>query len=128
MKHIKTTINLLALSLFFPLHTSAQGVIGSIPNPLTKYPSTQGQGLFNFLSNVLKLVGTIAGLYMIIQLIMAGYGYISANGDPKKTALAWMKIWQSILGMVIIASAFVIASVVERITGIKILTPTIYGP
>ncbi len=105
-----------------------QGVIGGITNPLPKYASTQGEGLFKFLGNVLKFAGTIGGIYMIIQMILAGYAYISAAGDPKATATAWAQIWQSIVGMVIIASAFVIASVVERFTGIKILSPVIYGP
>ena len=103
------------------------GFFGSIANP-TKYPSTNGSGLFAFLGNVLKLVGTLAGIYMVVQLIIAGFTYISANGDQKKTELAWSQIWQSILGVIIIASAFVIAAVVERLTGIKIITPQIYGP
>ena len=105
----------------------AQNIIGPVTNP-TKYTGTNGEGLFLFLGNVLKLVGTVAGIYMVIQLIMAGYTYISANGDEKKTTVAWAMIWQSILGMVIIASAFVLTSVVERLTGISILTPKIYGP
>ena len=106
----------------------AQNFIGKVDNPTPQYPSTGGQGLFLFLGNVLKLAGTIAGIYMVVQLIMAGYLYISANGDEKKTVTAWNQIWQSILGMVIIASAFVIASIVERLTGIKIISPIIYGP
>ena len=105
----------------------AQNLIGPVTNP-TKYGGTGGQGLFTFLGNILKLAGTIAGIYMVVQLIIAGFTYISANGDEKKTLLAWNQIWQSILGMIIIASAFVIASVVERLTGIKIISPVIYGP
>lgn len=115
-------------SLLSPLAVHAQNIIGSIPNPLPKYPSTQGQGLFAFLNNIIRLVGTIAGIFMIVQLIMAGFDYISASGDPKKATQAWAKIWQSLIGMIIIASTFVIAAVVERLTGIKILEPVIYGP
>lgn len=117
-------------SLYGNLTTTlyAQGVIGGIANPLPKYASTNGEGLFKFLGNVLKFVGTIGGVYMIIQLILAGFAYINSAGDPKAASAAWAQIWQSILGMVIIASAFVIASVVERFTGIKILAPVIYGP
>lgn len=111
--------------LVSPVHAA---VIGPISNPLPKYSGVGGAGLFLFMSNVFKLAGTIAGIYMIIQLIMAGFAYISAGGDVKLTTAAWNKIWQSILGMIIIASAFVIAAVVERFTGIKILNPTIYGP
>lgn len=108
---------------------AADSIIGKVNNP-TNYggTTTSGQGLFLFLGNILKLVGTLAGIYMIVQLIMAGYTYISANGDEKKTMQAWAQIWQSILGMIIIASAFVIASIVERLTGIKIISPVIYGP
>jgi hypothetical protein len=115
---------------YFILHTSSvyAQVIGGITNPLPKYTSNNGEGLFQFISNILKFVGTIGGIYMIIQLIIAGYGYMTAAGDPKAASAAWAQIWQSILGMVIIASAFVIASVVERFTGIKIITPVIYGP
>lgn len=112
------------------LHPSSlvAGIFGSISNPLPKYASTQGEGLFVFISNLLKLVGTVAGIFMVFQIIMAGYKYISANGDIKQTEAAWGQIWQSIVGLVIIAAAFVIAGLVERFTGIKILNPTIYGP
>jgi len=103
------------------------GLFGSIANP-TKYASTQGQGLFTFISNLLKFAAVIAGIYMVAQLIFAGFQYISANGDVKKTEQAWAQIWQSLLGLVIISAAFVIAGVVGRLTGINILNPTIYGP
>lgn len=106
----------------------AQGIIGSIPNP-TRYTSPNpGGGLFLFMSNIFKLAGTIGGLFLVFKLVIAGFDYLTADGDAKKTSLAWAKIWQSLLGLIIIASAFVIAGVAERITGIKILNPTIYGP
>lgn len=107
------------------------GLFGPITPPLDNPYFTDpkpGAGLFLFISNLFKLAGLIGGLYMILQFIMAGYDYMSANGDAKKIEAAGTKIWQSILGMVIIASAFILAGVVERITGIPILTPKIYGP
>jgi hypothetical protein len=108
-------------------HVSAQ-FFGPIDNPLPKYASSQGEGIFVFISNIFKLVGTLAGIYMVFQIIMAGYKYISANGDPKQTEAAWAQIWQSIVGIVVIASAFITAGLVERFTGIKILNPVIYAP
>lgn len=125
---LKTIISALIVFLLSPSHVLSENIIGPVNNPLTKYSGTHGEGLFVFIGNVLKLVGTIAGIYMVIQLIIAGFTYISANGDPKKTELAWAQIWQSVLGMIIIASAFVIASIVERLTGINIISPIIYGP
>jgi hypothetical protein len=129
MFKLKLFISFLVSSFLFLVSSAhAANIIGPITSPLTKYTGTHGEGLFIFLGNVLKLAGTIAGIYMVIQLIIAGFTYISASGDPKKTEQAWAQIWQSILGMVVIASAFVIASVVERLTGIKIISPVIYGP
>ncbi|MBP9817816.1 hypothetical protein KBC75_03640 [Candidatus Shapirobacteria bacterium] len=103
-------------------------MFGQIASPLPKYASTQGSGLFLFLSNLFQVVAVIGGIYMIFQFIMAGYAYISASGDVKATQAAFDRIWQSILGMVIIASAFVIASVVTRLTGIEIINPVLNGP
>jgi hypothetical protein len=106
----------------------SSNLFGNISNPLSAYNQPNGAGLFVFISNIFKLIGTLAGIYMVFQIIMAGYQYISAAGDAKKTEAAWNQIWQSIVGLVIIASAFVIAGLVERFTGIKILNPTINGP
>jgi uncharacterized membrane protein len=105
------------------------GLFGTINNP-TKYGTATdgGQGLFTFISNLLKFAAVIAGLYMILQLILAGFQYISANGDTKKTEQAWAQIWQSLLGLVIISAAFILAGIIGRLTGVNILSPEIYGP
>jgi len=87
-----------------------------------------GGAIFSFLSTILKLLGTIAGIYAVIQLILAGYTYISAAGDPKKNEQAWAIIWQSLLGLLVVASAFTIAAVVGNLLKIDILNPTIDGP
>jgi len=41
---------------------------------------------------------------------------------------AWAKIWQSLLGLLVIASSFVLAGLAERLTGINIINPDIHGP
>lgn len=103
------------------------GLLGTIDNP-TKYTGNSGQGLFLFISNVFKLAGVVAAIILIFRIISAGYTYLSASGDPKKFQQASDTITQSILGMVIVASAFILAGLVGRLTGINILNPTIYGP
>jgi hypothetical protein len=102
--------------------------MGTIEPPVAGNPYFAEGGLFLFIGNIFKLAGTIGGLFFIIQVITAGYEYITAGGDSKKIDAAWSKIWQSILGIIIIASAFTLAGVIERITGISILTPKLYGP
>jgi hypothetical protein len=104
-------------------------IIGKIspPDALKESPylTTDGSGLFVLLSNIFKLAGFIAGIFFLVQTMLAGYGYLTASGDQKKAEAAWNKISQSLIGLVIVASAFVIASVVGSVLHINILNPQI---
>ena len=109
------------------------GIFGNIqpPDAIKKYihpGDDPGQGLFTLISNVIKLISVIAGLLLILQLITAGYAFISANADAKKIEAAWSKIWQSLVGLLIISSAFALAGLIERFTGLQIINPVIHGP
>ena len=101
---------------------------GTIDNPTGYKNSVEGSGLFLLLNNLFMFAGLVAGLYVVFQLISAGYLYISASGDPKKFEQAWNKIWQALLGLNIVAAAFALAAVVGKITGIDPLNPKLYGP
>ena len=108
------------------------GILGNIEAPVADNPyftaGTQGEGLFLLLSNIFKLAGAIAGIFFVVQIILAGYGYLSSSGDPKKTEAAFAKIWQSLIGLLIVSGAFVLASFIGKILGIDILNPIISGP
>jgi hypothetical protein len=108
----------------------ASNIFGEIKAPIDNayFTGSNGSGLFLFLSNIFKLAGTIAGIYFIIQIIIAGYGYLSASGDEKKTAQAWATIWQSIIGLLIVASAFILTSALSNLIGIDPTNPKLYGP
>jgi type IV secretory pathway VirB2 component (pilin) len=101
-------------------------IFGEIKNPTAFAEGPKG--FFDFLSTIFKLAGSIAGVIFIVKIILAGYAYLSANGDEKKMAQAWAMIWQSIIGLVIVASAFIIAGVIGNLTGTDPTNPTIYGP
>ncbi len=86
----------------------------------------QGGGIFILLNRLFSLVGVVAGVFFVIQILLAGFAYISASGDPKKTEAAWAKIYQSIIGLVIVSSAFVLTAVIGRLVGMNnILDPVI---
>ncbi len=109
------------------------GLFGNIspPDGISQYianSDTKGGAIFLFISILLKFVGVIAGIYAVIQILLAGFTYVSSNGDPKKNEQAWAMIWQSLLGLLIVASAFTIGAVVGSIFKINILNPTIYEP
>ncbi len=68
-------------------------------------------GLRWFISNIIKTAIVIAGVYALINLILAGYSFMSAGGNPEKIAGAWAKIWQTMLGLFIAAASFVLAGI-----------------
>ena len=72
-------------------------------------------GLINFLSNIITLLFTLSGLFVFINLILAGYLYLSAGGDPQKIAQAGNKILYSIIGLIIVVSSFIIAALLGKI-------------
>lgn len=69
-------------------------------------------GIGPLLNMILKAMIVIAGIYALINFILAGYEFMSAGGDAGKVANAWAKIWQTIIGLVVAAGAFVIAVIV----------------
>ncbi len=115
----------------------ADNIIGPIPlpTPLAKYggllPEGGQGGLIYFFNNVIKFLIVVAGLYAFLNLILAGYGFMSAGGDPKAVEKAWAKIWQSLVGLLIIAGSFLLAAIFGWLLfgdPSAILNPRIYGP
>jgi hypothetical protein len=91
---------------------------GTIRNPFVNLApgtglgaSSSGSGLVIILGNLVRLLIVVAGVYTLWNIIMAGYGFLSASGEPKNIAKAWEKIWQSILGLVIVAGSFILAAI-----------------
>jgi len=71
-----------------------------------------GTGLFSILNVFFKMAIIAASLYSLFNFILAGYGFMSAGGDPKAIQKAWDKIWQSIVGLLIVAGSLVIAIII----------------
>jgi hypothetical protein len=106
-------------------------LFGSISNPIQGYENLQDGGLIAFISNIIKFVTIAAGLFAFINLILAGFTYISAGSDAKKTAEAWSKIYMSLIGLVIIVGSYALAAIVGALLfhdPSAILSPKIYGP
>ncbi len=117
----------------FITNVYAQGssIIGTpIKNP-TKYAGLTGGGLTSFVTNIIRFAFVAAGVFALFNFIIAGYQYMNAGGDSKQLNAAWGRIWQSLVGLVILAAAFAIVSLAGFILFGKadfILNPQIYGP
>jgi hypothetical protein len=68
-------------------------------------------GLPVFVGNIVKLMIVVAGLYAFINIMLAGYAFMAANGDPKQIEGAWARIYQSLIGLAFVAGSFVLAAI-----------------
>ena len=87
------------------------GAIDRTPG-VDRYGDLAEGGLNDFVSNILAFLGVLGGIIMFISLIVAGWQYLSAQGNPQVLVNAGNKIIGALIGLVIIAAAFVIASII----------------
>lgn len=109
------------------------GIFGTINPPpgAAAYGGSVFGGLVPFLNNILRLIFVIAGLFALFNLIIAGFGFMTAGGDPKAIEKAWSKIWQSLIGLIIIVASFLLAAIFGYLLfgdPMAILQPKIWGP
>jgi len=93
--------------------------------------SSKPEGMITLFNNILRLLIVVGGIYTLLNFILAGFQFISAGGDPKKIEAAWAKIWQSMIGLLIIVASFALAALLSQILfkdPTAILNPKIYGP
>jgi hypothetical protein len=114
-----------------------QGIFGKLDNPLTdpgggaSYGSLTdpNQGLVKFVNNLIALLTVAAGIWVVVNFIIAGYIYLGANGQPQKITDAGNKIMQSAIGLAIVALTYVIAAVLGEIlygSPTALLSPIFY--
>lgn len=117
------------------IFADATEIVGTVDNPLPPayqgITSAQGGGLILFLTNILRLAFVAAGLFAFVNLILAGFQFMSAGGDAKAVGQAWGKIWQSLLGLILVVGSFALAALFGYLLfgdAGYILNPKIYGP
>lgn len=75
--------------------------------------------LEKILSTVIGFLTIIAVLFFVIQIILAGYGFISGQGDEKKIEASRKKLTDSILGLTIVVIAFGLGVFISKLLGLS---------
>jgi hypothetical protein len=118
-------------------HLLIAGIFGGkIKSPFSQFTGTSAYrsvetGLPLFISNIVRLLTIAAGLFALVNILLAAIDFMHAGGDAQKITNAWNKIWRSLVGLAIAASAILLVSLVSWLlfgNTKAILQPTITGP
>lgn len=90
---------------------SPDDIIGSVepPQGVALYDAASGGdiGLFLFLSNLIKIATVVAGIWILFNFILAGFTYISSEGNTKANQDVKNKLTYSVVGMVVIVISYI---------------------
>jgi hypothetical protein len=71
-----------------------------------------GVGLILFFSNLIKLIAVIAGLWTMLNFILAGFTYVTSADNPSAIEKIGSKLTLSVVGLGIIIASYTIAAVI----------------
>lgn len=110
-------------------------MFGEVKNPLANWGwggiANAQKGPLNLLSNTFQLLAVVAGIYALINMIMAGFKFISSNGDSSKVEEAQKQMYMSLMGLIVIVISFSVAAILGKLlfgNPSFIFKPVIYGP
>ena len=75
------------------------------------------QDMGKLISSVLTIVMVVAILLVLLYLIMGGIEWITSGGDKGKTESARNKITAAIIGIIILAAAYALTTLVAYVLG-----------
>ncbi len=75
--------------------------------------------LDKIISTVIGVLTLVAFIFFVLQVIFAGYSFLSAQGDEKKIESARKRLTDGILGITIVVIAFGITALLANLFGIE---------
>jgi hypothetical protein len=71
-------------------------------------------------SRILRISVGLAFIALVFVLVLAGYKYLTSNGDAKNIQQASSTLSWAGIGIVMLAVAWVVLLIVEQFTGVKV--------
>lgn len=92
------------------------GLIATLLSPNDVTPATTK--LAAVLSAVIGIITICAGFWFLLQILIAGFSYITAGGDKNKIQESQHKITNALIGMIIVIGAYALTALLGKILGI----------
>ncbi len=119
MKRVAALLTTLG-SLAITSKAFADITVNVAPPPGTAITPTNGIVGVLF-TNLIRIIFVVAALAVLVMLIIGAFQWITSGGDKEAVGNARKRITNALIGLAILAFAFVIVFVVGNILGINIL-------
>lgn len=86
-----------------------------------------GSALGQLISNLVGALFIAGFLLAFMEILMGGVSWITAGGDKQKLETARDKITNAIIGLIVVASAYALASLVARFFGLNLASLNVPG-
>jgi len=78
------------------------------PLPGTETAPGTSVGLSGYLEAVFAFGISLAGIFAVLMIVIGGIEYITAYGNPGRAETAKNRIWQALIGLLLVVSAWLI--------------------
>jgi len=99
-------------------------ITGTGLGPFGKTIPSGTNAVSNVLDAISKIIGILtvfASIWFLLQILLAGYEWMSAGGDTKKIASARDRITHAFIGLIIVVGAWTLVAVTGQFLGFNTL-------
>lgn len=100
------------------LRLLADSNLGPLTGPGIPVGSNPTIGLEKIISQVIGVLTIVAFVFFTIQIIFAGYAFLTSEGDEKKIETSRKRLTEGVLGIVVIIVALGFAALIARLAGL----------
>lgn len=115
-------IGLLAVLVAAPLVAGAQGFDLRDLMP-TFIPPIGEATLMDVIATIISIAFALAGIVAVIFLIIGGFNYVTAGGNPEQIEMAKTTIVNAIIGLVVILISYLIVQFIMTQIGVEVELP-----
>jgi len=103
-------IGLMAILIVSPMVAGAQGQGFDLRDLMPSFtPPIGGEAnLMDVIATVISIAFALAGIVAVIYLIIGGFNYVTAGGNPEQIEMAKTTIVNAIIGLVVILVSYLI--------------------
>ncbi|MBI2011482.1 hypothetical protein HYS91_01805 [Candidatus Daviesbacteria bacterium] len=93
------------------------------PSPIADIDGkTPGAQISTVLSNIISLIYVVAAIVFVFMIIFSAFQWLTSGGEKEKIAAARGRLTWAIIGIILLATSFVILNLIGGITDFEFFT------